>query len=646
VRPESLTSLAILKVNWDHGHDYVENFVPFVIQAVNASAQPEISVAAIQAYVQENFGLKIPQAALNTLLHRVARRGHIHKQSGIYIRSDGKIDTDFDHAQADATRQQSALLGKLLEFSAKKHALNWSQEEAEEALLSFLQSACVPLLATAIDGREFTTPTQHLSGSHFVVSAFIAHLDQHDPAGFAFLETVMKGNMLATALFLPDISKAKKKFQDLSVYLDTRILLRSLGFEGEGAQAYCNEFLTLLYESNISLYCFDITVDEVRRILDAAQHALRNPKQVKGLFSVYEHFVSQGLHASDVELAIAGLERSLKRLRIHVKSIPAQIVEIGLDERRFEQILHDELPDQRTEAQTHDVGCLTAIHRLRKGRIKSEIENCGYVFVTTNNAVARASSKFFFEQYDQVTVPLCVNDHTIATLAWVKNPTLAANFSRNRLIAESYAALQPAPELWRRYLNEIDRLQRDGTISEGDYHLLRFSTVARNALVDTTLGRPDAFTQGTVPEILEAARAEARRDTEQALSVEEQRRTHAEAKAQAAENALIAKQKNLEDRIRAIGMSVGIGARRLANFALISIAPVGVYETLPASVPPLPEKFVELLGPFALTVVFALTIWSLYSGGSVRKVGRIIEVWASSTVQRIIFSILLGTKSH
>ena len=74
--PQSvIPSLAILKVNWDEGRDYIENFVPFVAECIRMAPQPEISVGDLQAAVRDTFGINIPQGALQIILGRAARHG-------------------------------------------------------------------------------------------------------------------------------------------------------------------------------------------------------------------------------------------------------------------------------------------------------------------------------------------------------------------------------------------------------------------------------------------------------------------------------------------------------------------------------------------------------------------------------------------
>lgn len=642
MREESLTSLAILKVNWDDkGHDYVENFVPFVVEALKAAPQDQISVTEVQVYIRQNFGLLIPQGALNTLLRRAERRGYVRWEHRVCVRNNTSLDSNFERTRSNVRRQQEALISKLIQYCQDQHGITWSLAESEEALLSHLQNACIPILIASVDGCAIPLSQRKVPHAEYVISAFVIHLHKSDPEGFTFLETVLKGSMLANALILPDISKTNKKFKNLSVYLDTKVILRALGLEGENLQAYCEEFLALLYESNINLYCFDITLDELRGILDAAQCALKDTNFVaRSGFLVYEHFVSKGLRASDVELIIADLERSIKKLHVRVKASPPHAVELGLNEEHLSKIIKEELPFQRLEAQRHDIDCLTAIHRLRKAQVRSEIETCDYVFVTTNNSLATASAKFCAEEYERSTVPLCVNDYTLATLAWVKNPTIAADFSRNRLIADSYAALQPSSQLWKKYSDEISRLQKRGGITEDDYHLLRFSIVARNALLQATLGSPDAFTEGTVPEILEAARADARREAEQELARKSGELKVAEERAVTAESALKEQARKQRCRIKEIGNAVGIGVRWVFSLIILCLNVIGILATVPSTPPQLPADWLGVVVPVAIAVMLIFTAWNLASGGVVRALARIVETWSSQFTQRVICRLL------
>ena len=103
----------------------------------------------------------------------------------------------------------------------------------------------------------------------------------------------------------------------------------------------------------------------------------------------------------------------------------------------------------------------------------------------------------------------------------LKQPQKAPDLPHSVIIADCYAALSPSDALWLKYIEEVENIRSRDDISEEDYYILRFSSHARDALMDVTLGEPEIITEGTVKEIL-------RRAHEAIRAEEEQRRREAE----------------------------------------------------------------------------------------------------------------------
>ena len=80
----TLTSLAILKVNWDESRtDFIDVLVPFVIEHLRVSQAPVASLSEVQQGLGEKFGLRPPQNTVRTVLGRAARRGYLKREHGI-----------------------------------------------------------------------------------------------------------------------------------------------------------------------------------------------------------------------------------------------------------------------------------------------------------------------------------------------------------------------------------------------------------------------------------------------------------------------------------------------------------------------------------------------------------------------------------
>ncbi|MFA5830831.1 MAG: hypothetical protein WC878_03310 [Candidatus Paceibacterota bacterium] len=75
---KSLTSLAVLKANWDvHGTDYMENFVPFFLHLVRAKKYKEINPDTLRKDFEREYGLIIPYHPTIQILNRLKKRNLI-----------------------------------------------------------------------------------------------------------------------------------------------------------------------------------------------------------------------------------------------------------------------------------------------------------------------------------------------------------------------------------------------------------------------------------------------------------------------------------------------------------------------------------------------------------------------------------------
>jgi hypothetical protein len=176
--------------------------------------------------------------------------------------------------------------------------------------------------------------------TEFVVASFIAHLLERDPDGFGYLESVVKGSMLASALYLPDLGRVQKRFDGVVLYFDTPLLLNALGYTGEESQLAARELMDLAYELGASLACFERTVTETEGVLIGAAGALRTrSKYTPQVGTVAEFFIGQGLQPSDVEVLVGRLPENLRALRVRVQDPPPHVAGLTVDEAALEEAL-------------------------------------------------------------------------------------------------------------------------------------------------------------------------------------------------------------------------------------------------------------------------------------------------------------------
>jgi hypothetical protein len=564
----AISALAVIKVNWDDDRDYIANFVPIVSHCIRRADHDEISLSETQKLIAETFGLKIPLGPLETILRRMAREELVSRIHGVYLRRSEALATfDLGSEREGVLRQHGHLVDLLRRFAADR-GRTWSEEQSEKALLAYVEGLAEPILGAVLEGEPVVElPRMDAEGS-VVTNQFVLDLCRREPEAFDYLVTVVKGTMLANVLFLPEaFSGGKERLKDVAVFLDTPVVLRSLGY---AEPAYCEpaeELLDLLASEEADLRIFEHTLHEVEGVLDGAAASYRTGGQKDHIpGDVVDYFASKNLSRSDVELEIAELKERLDKRDIEVRGTPEHIEGLELSERDLEAALKAAISYHRHGTMVKDLNSLTAIYRLRGGAARRRIESVEALLVTTNHRLVDTSRRFFDGIVEGRSVPICLSDYSLAAMAWLMNPSQAPDLPRRQIIAISYAALNPPDEVWRRYLAEIRRLKGNGELSEEQVGLLLFSPDARLELMNATEGNAGALVTGTISEILRHAEATARSEVEEERDAERAQKEEAERAAEAGE----AKAQAEAERTRSITaeheIRIGRRARELAGF--------------------------------------------------------------------------------
>lgn len=544
VSSSTLVSLAILKTNYDElGKSYIHNFLPFLADCLNECSHSVASAPEIQECLEKTFGFRLPQGVIQTLLKRAAREGLVNVQDGVYV-IDEAMASHFDLSakRQDAIRKYEALVEKFQEFALSKHGVELQRETGDDLLLDFIEIHSLPILASVVRGDPIRVTPKDQDRNEFLVSSFILHLYESDPAGFTHLETTVKGSMLAASVFL-QLGKPEQGFKKLELYLDTPFLIKALGFEGDSSKEAALELLRLAKNLGARLACFSHTLGELEGVLEACANSLSHPRKRRDhVRNVEEYCLEQRIGASDLQLMIARLRILLNNIDIRIADTPDYSKHTSVDEVKFESVLAEEVQYGRRPQLIHDLDSLTAIHRLRGGKSLKDLEFSSALFVTPNSGVVRSALVFFREELSGESAPHAILDHELMTLVWLKNPTAAPELPRKQIVADCYAALRPSETLWKKYLDELERLRDSESIGEDDYYVLRFSLDARRALMDATLGEPGGFSAGTIHEVLERARRNATADLEHELAAERDR-TQSEKNARESESVLHAEER-------------------------------------------------------------------------------------------------------
>ena len=333
-----ITSLAIIKVNWDTlRKDYIENFVPFVIEALRLFPQHEVSLPELQNTIFQHFGLEIPQPVLKTILGRVKKRGFIKIENKVYKKINGRLEeSNFERLKGNVLREHEALIQKMIDFFEKHYNLSLAPDEASRLIIEYIQSSGMKILGSILSGEPVLLDHEANQKKRFKVGSFVYYLLTKDPLGLSYLEKIIKGSALYTPLFFPDIGKIEQHFTKVDIYLDTPFLLKALGYTGKGAREYCRELLDLLYGEGANLKVFEKTVHEIEGILHAAIYEVSNKGKIQPYYGeCVRYFIESGYKPSDIEILLNKLRDSIRSLRVEIVEPPAYSTELCVDEKKI-----------------------------------------------------------------------------------------------------------------------------------------------------------------------------------------------------------------------------------------------------------------------------------------------------------------------
>ena len=517
----SLTSLAILKVNINRGRDYLEYLRPFVLHILSHHRPARITDRNVSKYIREQFGLVIPERTVQIVLKRISRKKYLTKNHGVYQISGNLPDSQLTTKQNQAKVHIDCVLTSLLEFSRKFGRPLNSSDEAITAISSFLSEFDITCLRAYLRGNALPDIDQKTRKNVVLVGDYVRHIQKNEPQQFNSFLIIVQGHMLANALLCPDLQNAPNTYKKVTFYLDTPLLIHLLGCDGRARQDAIRELKLLLSELGASVATFSHSVDELQLVLQSVSAELESPNSSNEI--VIEARRS-GTTRSDLLLLSETLEDELSKVGVKIVTTPKYVHEFQIDEREFARVLGNEISYRNPNAKTRDIESVRSIYVIRADKSTPSVEKSRAVFVTSNTAFARAAWKFGQSHGSTRDVSSVITDFSLANMAWLKAPMGSLNIPTTQLLAFSYAALKPSRDLLDKYLSEIDRLTMKGKISERDHQLLRSSPAAYDELMDLTLGEDVSLSEETVTEILERVSGEIRKEESEKLAVE--RRSH------------------------------------------------------------------------------------------------------------------------
>lgn len=538
----TLTSLAILKVNVDHGDDYLDYLRPFVLHAAEARTGQPITEEIVHDHIKSHFGLIVPAPTVAIVMRRLARAKSITRRDRVYF-ADGALPiSSLDARRTQADRHISSVIADFRQYSLTSRHTIETDERAVVAICAFLSQFDVSCLRAYLRGTALPALSCENARDVVLVSSYVRHIMKAEPKRFDSFVVLVRGHMLANALLCPDLEDMSPTYDRVTFLFDTPLLVRCLGLDGEEMRHAAVDLLSLLKNLGGKLSTLSHLREELEGVVRGAADRLATGHYVG---QIVLEARKRGTTRSDLLWQAERLDDDLEELGVAETRTPQYVRQYQINEERFESMLTREVSYARSKSRVRDINSVRSIYVLRRGRTVRSIEKARAVLVTSNTGLASAAARYDRELTKSRSVSSVITDVSLANVAWLKRPMGAREIPRTQLMAMAYGALTPSEALWDRYMREIDRLESDGRITPKGHQILRSAPGVQEEVMQLTGGDEGAISGEVVMDVYNRVKGGIDRDWKG--KVEDAKRAQAEAER---------KREEEMQRTRAIGQTM------------------------------------------------------------------------------------------
>lgn len=486
VESGNLIGYAILKARYDReSKTFIDNYEQFLLSVVDHYENKPMSVKVAAEKMKKKFGIEIPSEVVKRIGKHVEKKGYLTRDSkGNFVSLtvegenclrdlEGEI-SEYRRAESMLVRKLRDCVRKISNNDEEMLAVDWKYE-----LKKYIDSKSVEIIRQwrgssvwdVNDNDEvYWTRAERI---HYIISKFVAESYLDASETFQSLVSLAQGAMLST-LLEGESGERVPKIADLKIALDTKIVLDLLGVQGDERYIAARDVFKMIHVNGIQCFVFQKTLEEIDAVLLYAEGVLRGENTVDRLDGVIEYAFKKSLSPSDLVIFRGSVEEKLSKMSIVVQDSPDYNHIYNLDEDKLRTSIRGCIEYQNPQAFDRDISCLSAIHRMRRGRGGSDMEGSRYLFVTTNEKVVSGCRQF--SKSEGYRYPLAVSFEYLAMRLWLRAPLASKDVPKDLLVAAAYAGLKPKPKIWDQILENIDNAVVDGVIDENEARLLRYET--------------------------------------------------------------------------------------------------------------------------------------------------------------------------
>jgi predicted nucleic acid-binding protein/organic radical activating enzyme len=318
---------------------------------------------------------------------------------------------------------------------------------------------------TSFFGNKPYLNQEDFDSTFFPHVEFLQNIDKNNNELFETAKNIFLGSIVAT--YLESEVNLNTKFDNKVVYyLDTQIILEALDLRHESETKPTLELLNMIKESNGIPLVLDITLEELREVLN---HAIDSYNKHTAVTTINEACLRKGINKASLITIKEDLENHLyNELGIRYESIPTTKLEKFKKVNDIKELQN--IRFKKSKNAEHDVFAYLYV-RDRRGKKLQSPQKAKYWFLSANEPLLKFNQK----KLNSNEVPELILPDALASLLWLKNPKKfsgkVADAGFRELIADTVATEYVDKELINEFSSNVDKYTN---INEDEYEILQF----------------------------------------------------------------------------------------------------------------------------------------------------------------------------
>lgn len=526
----ALASYAFILNNMDSNRSLLGQFIPFVLAVLKSKEDKKMELSPLCESVKNQFGFEIPRLAMLSIIDQAKKQGIVqkHKDGFFYPTNQALENIHLEEESILFQQKQKAIILDFIEFTKTNMGLFLTEDEATNQFSLFFQKNALPFLLTSSTGFTEQSFGNIPDSSLYCFHKYIIYLYSNACREFFKHITDIAFGYILTSLILQegDDKNLSPQLKGIQIFLDTPIIIRLLGLEGQERQSSQEELLIMLRKEGAVLLLLQHTYNEIMNILnDVSQKISNGPTSSGYIGKTLYSCLRLGLSKGDIDSRIATFQAFLKRHEISIVDTTYTKEEnrkYNIDQLKLEQTIKEvygfassiEVVQSRENAIRLDINSITEVYVRRKGIKTSDLSKSISFLLTSNTGLVFASRKYIQEEGSSGRIiPPCLTDSFVATILWSKSPRAVYRLNEQKLLADCYAALMPDENTVRKFLARVERLLAEKRITQDMYQLRMYKVTqellsSKNHAEEISEETPDS----TIIDILSAVEQKAKEE--------------------------------------------------------------------------------------------------------------------------------------